>query len=321
MVGSYDDYVYKPSEDPSRKCLRHLTSAIYVALLLAIVGACLWSCYLTWSVINNSVYVALSPEELTRVAHSQGVNLFIPVNPLGIMEIVVICMAAVSCAAGFIGIVQHLSSTIRNTNPYKCILPGLYLLFLVFLVVAGVFVAGACFGISELSRLADEEIEHQLERASVETKGIISTDVTTDINKFITPLMAFYDAYECRTSARVTCSSYTVGKISCSARANPTIISAANEVCSAPPRLDRDYTPSVDHCSQCFHQHGNTQAAQVLCLCSSLLKTWVDAVSPEARDVWIKAAFVNAVIAAVCALLLVVWIIRRISCPSTLQKS
>ncbi|EEQ97276.1 hypothetical protein Pmar_PMAR024718 [Perkinsus marinus ATCC 50983] len=309
------------TEDSSRKYLRFFTSIIYILVILVVVAACLWSCYLTWTLIDDSLYAALSPQELTRLAHSQGVNLFIPVNPLGVTKIVVICMAAVACAAGFIGGVQHLSATIRETNPYKCILPGLYLLFLIFLVVAGVLVAGACFGMSHLSKAVDEQIDQQLVKASEETGGLISPNLKEDVAKFITPLVAFYDTFKCTTTEKVDCWSAEVGKITCSPAANARAVAAANEVCSLPPRLDRHFSASSNQCSNCFTAHGHTQAAQVLCLCSSLLQTWIDAVSPKGRGVWVTVAFIDVVVAAVCGLLLIVWIMRRLACPAALRKS
>lgn len=51
---------------------------------------------------------------------------------------------------------------------------------------------------------------------------------------------------------------------------------------------------------------------QVLCLCSSLLQTWIDAVSPKGRGVWVTVAFIDVVVAAVYGLLLIVWIMRRV---------
>mmetsp|Transcript_167 Transcript_167/g.163 ORF Transcript_167/g.163 Transcript_167/m.163 type:complete len:234 (+) Transcript_167:148-849(+) len=230
-------------------------------------------------------------------------------------------MAAVACAAGFIGGVQHLSATIRETNPYKCILPGLYLLFLIFLVVAGVLVAGACFGMSQLSKAVDEQIDHQLVKASEETGGLISPNLKEDVAKFITPLMAFYDTFKCNTTEKVDCWSAEVGKITCSPAASARAVAAANEVCSLPPRLDRHFSASSNQCSNCFTAHGHTQAAQVLCLCSSLLQTWIDAVSPKGRGVWVTVAFIDVVVAAVCGLLLIVWIMRRLACPAALRKS
>uniref|UniRef100_A0A7S3UII1 Uncharacterized protein n=1 Tax=Oxyrrhis marina TaxID=2969 RepID=A0A7S3UII1_OXYMA len=235
------------------------------------------------------------------------------------MSIVVICMAGVACATGFVGAIQHLSPTIRNTQPYQCLLPAFYLLFLVFLVVAGVMVAGTCFGISQLAKAADGEIKHQLERAGSLSGGLITPDIAVDLDKFTGPLLMLYNIHHCSAN-NVTCSSPFVGKISCSNDADPQIVSIFNEVCSAPPRHEGGMAPGLTSCTACINKYGDSAASEVICLCSSELKIWVDAVSAKEREVWVRTAFINVIIAALCAVLLVSWIIRRVACPTALQR-
>ncbi|KAF4676020.1 hypothetical protein FOL47_006820 [Perkinsus chesapeaki] len=310
MFQKYDYFEYEPSESSSRKYFRRLTSLVYVIVLAAIVGASLWSCLQTWLVINHSLFASIPADELNRLASDRGINLFIPVNPLGIMSTVVICMAAVACATGFVGAIQHLSPTIRNTQPYKCLLPAFYLLFLVFLVVAGVMVSGTCFGISELVKAADSDIKQQLNRAGSLSGGQITADIAADLDKLAGPLLMLYNIHNCQAS-NVTCSSPSVGKISCSKDADPNIVSIFNEVCSAPPRLEGGMALGLTSCTTCINKYGPSPASEVICLCSSQVKMWIDAVSPKEREVWVRTAFINVIIAALCAALLIAWIIRR----------